>query len=151
VQETAHLQKTIAQHRVRNARCCQSNTQVTLPLRCRAGISALDKPSERRRVALGAAPPPLAVASLPAVLSTVALAKADGEGGLSPHTTAEPASSGAECPVLLDLSRRREFPDFQTHYRLPRSSFVAPIAKNEPRAGLQTMSRAVSFQHGSFS
>jgi hypothetical protein len=31
-----------------------------------------------------------------------------GEGGLSPHRTAEPASSEAQCPVLLALFRRRE-------------------------------------------
>jgi len=73
------------------------------------------------------------------------------EGGLSPRTTAEPASSVAQCPVLLALSRRRELPDVQTHYKLPRSLSFPPIVKIGSRAGLQTMSRIVCLQHGSFS
>jgi hypothetical protein len=62
----------------------------------------------RRRAALGANPA-ASRCRQPArrsLLSAVALAKADGEGGLSPHPAAEPASSVAQCPVLLVLLRR---------------------------------------------
>ena len=65
-----------------------------VPLRCRAGICALDKPSGGggRRWRHPAA------------------SRCRQGGGLSPHTTAEPASSGARCPVLLVLLRRRAAP-----------------------------------------